>query len=90
MAGCGSIKRAADMQAGPIQNVRVKHGRGDILVTEELLHGSNVVSVLEQMRRKAVSESVATGCLFYTRSANRQFHRVLQIFFGKVMTSHFA
>ena len=77
------------MQAGPIQNVRVKHGRGDILVTEQLLHGSNVVSVLKQMRRKAVSESVATGCLFYARGTNRQFDRVLQIFFGNVMTSHF-
>jgi hypothetical protein len=43
------------MQAGPIQNVRVKHGGGDVLVTEQLLHGSNVVSVLEQMCRKAVS-----------------------------------
>jgi hypothetical protein len=32
------------------------------------------------MRREAVSESVAAGCLFYTRSANREFHRVLQIF----------
>ena len=31
MAGCGSIKRATDMQAGPIQDVRVEHGRGDIL-----------------------------------------------------------
>ena len=50
-----SIEWTADMQAGPIQNMRVKHGRGDILVTEQLLHGSNVVSVLKQMRRKAVS-----------------------------------
>jgi len=61
MTGCGSIERAADIQAGPIQNVRVKHGRGDILVTEQLLHGPNVVSVFQQMRRKAVSESVAAG-----------------------------
>jgi hypothetical protein len=52
MAGCGSIKRAADMQTGPIQDVRVKHGRGDILVAEQLLHGSNVVSVFQQMRRR--------------------------------------
>jgi len=90
MAGCGSIKRAADMQTGPIEDVRVKHGRSDILVAEQLLHGSNVVSVFQQMRRKAVSESLAAGCLFYTRSANRQLHCVLQIFFGNVMTSHFA
>ena len=54
MAGCGSIKRAADMQTGPIEDVRVKHGRSDILVAEQLLHGSNVVSVFQQMRRKAV------------------------------------
>jgi hypothetical protein len=45
MAGCGSIKRAADMQTGPIQDVRVKHGRGDILVAEQLLHGSNAAVV---------------------------------------------
>jgi hypothetical protein len=43
------------MQTGPIQDVRVKHGRSDILVAEQLLHGSNVVSVLEKMRCKTVS-----------------------------------
>ena len=47
MAGCGSIKRATDIQTGPIQDVRVKHGRGDILVAEQFLYGSNVVFVFQ-------------------------------------------
>lgn len=80
MAGSGSIKRAADMQTRPIQDVGVKHGRGDILVPQQFLHRSNVVSVFEQMRREAVSKSVTTGCLSYIRSTDRQFHRVLQLF----------
>jgi len=61
------------MQARPVHYVRVKHGRSDILVTEQLLHGSNVVSVLEQMRRKAVSESVAARRLFYPGSTKSFF-----------------
>ena len=68
MAGCGSIKRAADMQAGPIQDVRVKHGRGDILVPEELLHCSNVISVFKQMGREAVSESWQLAAFFITEA----------------------
>jgi hypothetical protein len=53
MAGYGSIKRAADVQTGVIQHVRVKHGRGDVLVSEQLLHGSNVLSVFQHIGRKA-------------------------------------
>ena len=47
MAGCGSIERAADMQSGPIQNVRVKHGGGDILMTEQLLNRTNILPIFE-------------------------------------------
>jgi hypothetical protein len=53
MAGCGSIKRAADMQTELIQHVRVKRGRGEVLVSEQLLHGSNVLSVFQHIGRKA-------------------------------------
>ena len=41
------------MTTGAIQNVRVNHGSGDVLVAEQLLHRPNVVSVFQQVGGKA-------------------------------------
>jgi hypothetical protein len=41
-----------DAQGTPIQDVRVDHRRAHIRMAEQFLHGLDVVSVLEQMRRK--------------------------------------
>jgi len=57
------------MKTGAIQNVRVNHGSGDVLVAEQLLHRPNVVSVFQQVGSEAVSESVTARCLFFTPAA---------------------
>jgi hypothetical protein len=46
------VDRAAHAERTTIEHVRVDHRRADIRVPEQLLHGPNVVSILEQVRRK--------------------------------------
>ena len=41
-----------------LQHVRVDHGRSDVLVPQEFLHGPNIVTILQQVRSKAVPERV--------------------------------
>jgi len=49
--------------ASAIQSMCINHRRSDVLVAEQLLNGSDVINVLEQMGGKIVAESVA-GCVF--------------------------
>ena len=42
--------------ATPIQDVRVDHGRTDIAVTEQLLHGPDIVSIFQQMGGERMSQ----------------------------------
>src|SRR2546425_11218045 len=49
-----TVRRASDGCRTTVGHVRVDHGRADILVTEQLLDGSDVVAVLEQMSRETV------------------------------------
>jgi hypothetical protein len=42
------------METGPIQNVCINHSSCYVLVAEQFLNCSNVVTTFEQMRRKAV------------------------------------
>ena len=44
-----------------VQNVGVDHGRCDVLVAEELLNGSDVVTVLKKVRGKGMTKGM-TGC----------------------------
>jgi hypothetical protein len=43
------VCRAPDTRGPAVQNVRVDHGRADVAVTEELLDGSDIPVVLEQV-----------------------------------------
>jgi hypothetical protein len=45
--------------AATIEHVRIDHRRAHIRVPEQLLHGANVVTVLEQMRRERMPERMA-------------------------------
>jgi hypothetical protein len=46
-----------------VEDVGVDHGRGDVSVAEELLDGANVVSGLQQVCGKGVTERVAGDAL---------------------------
>ena len=43
-----------------LQHMRVDHGRSDVLVPQEFLHGPNIVTILQQVRSKAVPERIST------------------------------
>lgn len=47
----------------PVQDVGVDHGRRDILVAQELLDGSDIVTGFEQMRGKGMAKRVASCTL---------------------------
>src|ERR671914_710386 len=56
------IKRTSDSQLATIQYVRVDHRRSNILVPQEPLHSSNIVALLEQLRRKAMTKDEHSLC----------------------------
>ena len=57
------IQWAPDAAPAAVQDVCVDHGRSHASVSEQLLYGSDVVTVLEQMGRERVSEGVTAGTL---------------------------
>jgi hypothetical protein len=42
------------------QNMGVNHSRSYILMTQQFLHGANVVAILQKMGSKAMAEGMAT------------------------------
>ncbi len=64
---CEAIKRTLDSSTATIQYVRVDHRGLDVLVTQKFLDGSNVVTVLQQMRRKRMPKGVGGHVLWQTR-----------------------
>ena len=53
------IRRAANATATTVQNMGVDHCRSNILVPKEFLHGSYVVTRLDQMRGERMTERVS-------------------------------
>ena len=54
------VERTPNAKAATVQHVQVRHRRGDVGMPEQLLHGANVVAVLEEVRRKRVSQRILT------------------------------
>ena len=64
LIGQGSaIQRAFDCQAATLEHVGIDHGGAYIFVTEELLHGADVVAALEQMGGEGMAECMGTDRL---------------------------
>jgi hypothetical protein len=61
-----------------LQHVRVDHRRAHVPVPEQLLNGTDVVAVLEQMRRERVPQRMGSGALGEPRPAGGVLHRALQ------------
>ena len=55
-----AIGRAADAECPAIEDVQVDHRRGYVAVAEQLLNRADVVSGLQQVRRKRVPERILT------------------------------
>ena len=45
-----TVRRAATASTASIQDMRVDHGRANVLVAQEFLHGADVVAIGQKMR----------------------------------------
>ena len=59
----GLVERAPHAATATVQDMGVDHGGADVLVSEELLDGADVVAVLEEMGGEGVAEGVAGDAL---------------------------
>ena len=58
-----------------------------VVLTQEFLHRPNIVTILQQVRREAMSERMATAALIETYLAYRVFDRLLEHRFGQMMSA---
>jgi hypothetical protein len=54
------IERTPHPAPTALQHMRVDHRRSDVLVPQEFLHGPNIVTILQQVRSKAVPTLIVT------------------------------
>jgi hypothetical protein len=52
------FQRAADAKGAAVHDMQIDHGRCHVLMAQQLLYGSNVIVVLEQMRREQMSQGM--------------------------------
>ena len=84
------VKRAADAEPRSIADMGVNHCRGDVFVSEQFLHRTDVVATLQQVRGKTMPECVAAGGLGNPGGANGVFHGVLQVLLRHMVPALFA
>jgi len=72
-----AINGTAHAEGAAIEHVRVHHRRADVGMTQQLLHGPNVVPVLEQVGRKRMPEGMWTHTLGDARPPCPVRHRLL-------------
>ena len=76
-AGQQVVRGAADTRRSPVQHVGVDHRRIDVFVSEQLLHGADVVAVFEQVSGEGVPEGVAGRARRQPGGLDRGSDRVL-------------
>jgi hypothetical protein len=75
-ADCSAwIERTPYPSPTALQHMRVDHGRTDVLVPQEFLHGANVVPCFEEMRGKRVAARIST--LHILRRSPRSVIRII-------------
>ncbi len=87
---CPSIERTANAEATSIENVGVDHCSFDILVAEKLLHGADVVAILQQMSRKAVAQGMASDVLGDLGGVGSFFQSALNVAVIEMVAANFA
>ena len=68
-----------------VEDMRIDHGRTDVLMPKEFLDRPNIIAVLKQMGRKRMPEGVATGRFGDPGFPNGFFDRPLQDGFVEMM-----
>lgn len=84
------VQRTHHAFAAFIQHMGINHRGGNIRMTEQLLHRSDVVAILQQMSGEGVAQSVRRGGLGEIGIAHRLFHRALHAFFIHMMAARLA
>src|SRR5215470_2956846 len=87
---CCLVKRAPDGETWLVENMRINHGSRNVPVPKQLLNGTNILSIFQQMSRETVPECMATGRFGHSRFVDRSFDRILKILFRNVMPTPFA
>jgi hypothetical protein len=80
------VQRASDGGGAAVQDMRVDHGRGDVLMAEQLLDRADVVAVFEKVRRERVAERMAAGVLRDAGGAQSASYRALHYRFVHVVS----
>ena len=60
------------------QDMRIDHGRAYIRLTEELLHGADVIAIFKQVGGEAVPKCVAASRLRYRCLENGDLHMFVE------------
>ena len=72
--GRSVVGGAADGEGSAVEDMGVDHRGADVVVTEELLHGADVVAVFEEMRGERMPQRVAGGPLVNLSQPHGVFH----------------
>jgi hypothetical protein len=71
------VERALHTQRAALHHVQIRHRRAHISMSQQLLHRTDVVASLEQMRRKAMAQRVRADTLGESRRPRRVRHCLL-------------
>src|SRR6266700_2402909 len=82
------VQRAHHASPTLVQHVRVDHRRRDVRMPEQLLHGADVVAIVQQMGGKGMAQRVAGHALVDTGGPRRFLHRALQYRIIEVMAAN--
>ena len=72
-----AIEGTADPTPTTLEHVCIDHRRGDILVSQEFLHSTDIGPLLQQVCGKAVPQGMATGTFGNPGLTDRLFHGLL-------------
>ena len=79
------VRGTADGEGSAVEDMGVDHRGADVVVTEELLHGADVVAVFEEMRGERMPQRVAGGPLVNASLTHGVFHCPLDRAFVNVV-----
>ena len=79
------VEWGADGEAAALEDMSVNHCRFDIFVTEEFLNGADIITALEEVGGKAMTESMGCNTFVYPGKAGGHPDRFLQGSFVDVM-----
>lgn len=85
-----TIQRTAHASPTFIEDVSVDHRGPDIFVTQQLLDGTNVISVFQKVSCKAVPKRVTASILFHAGRAQACLHGALYVLLSDMMPSRLS